>query len=267
MRTTTIMLLFAFVIATMGCVGGNREKKGDETGETVDTALAIPTVAPPQVDEDINDDIDMKALFEKVIVNYSPEEIKQLLGKTEPESVLDLFVLLPDSFCYDYSAADRLKIAQGERVGEYGGMALGETDIPNGYINLSGAWEGIWEMFARKEGDGWRFALNQQFCGPVCYTHMADTYTYQDGTITLQGYANLAGYQDVWVELFIDFDQLNEQQKEQANSIWQEMGYDSVLFRLPRDGKTITMHIDPLPYLDAEIPESAIKEVTAVMWE
>lgn len=204
-----------------------------------------------------------------LITQYSPEQIKKLLGKSAPEDVRDLFVLLPDTLCYDYSAADRLKVARGQRVGEYGGMALSEeSNIANGYIELSGAWEGIWEMFAKKENNTWWIALNQQFCGSICYTHYANTYTFENGRLIQHFDANLAGYQDIWPELFIDFEQLTKTQKQQATNTWEEnKEYDCVLFRLPRDGKTITMYIDKEPYVGSGIPENAFKEVSKEIWK
>lgn len=251
MKTVTITLILAIML--LSCGGGKTKDKTEISGNMEDIVQSV--------------GIDDDDPFSEVIIQYSPQQLKQLLGKAEPQDVRDFLVLLPDSFCYNFSAADRKRVAQGERVGDYGGLALGEVDIPNGYLNLSGAWEGSWEMFAKKVDGTWRLAINQQYCGPACYTHIADTYTFENGTLTRHTYANLAGYQDVWVELFVDFDQLTEAQQKQANEIWDENGIDAVLFRLPRDGKTITMYIDMFPYLDAEIPETAFKEITAEIYQ
>lgn len=252
MKTKTA--LFILLIALLSC-GGSKKENGNSNDEQNPVEETQPEVET--IDEDNP--------FETLVASYSPQQLRQLLGKTEPQDVRDFLALLPDSLCYDYSAADRRKVAQGERVGEFGGMALGEVDIANGYLNLSGAWEGTWEMFAKKEGKTWRIAVNQQYCGPMCYTHIAETYTFEDGKLTQHNYANLAGYQDVWVELFIDFDQLTQEQQDAARRVWEEN--NNVLFRLPRDGKTISMYVDALPYFDEGIPEEAFKEVTAVMWE
>ena len=120
----------------------------------------------------------------------------------------------------------------------------------------------------QEEGDGnWWIAVNGQFCGPFCITHIANSYSLQDNHLIHHTDANLAGYQDVWVELFIDFDRLTPQQQEAARKIWEENGYESVLFKLPRDGKTVTMYIDELPYLDEEIPSEAFRQITNKIWD
>lgn len=254
------LFLITLLVLFFSCMGqgGSSDKHAKNAGNEI---------ASENIESDNYANTDEDDPFSQLIAEYSPQQLKQLLGKAEPQDVRDFLALLPDSLCYDYSAADRKKVAQGERVGDFGGMALGEVDTSNGYLNLSGAWEGTWEMFAKKMNGTWWVAVNQQYCGPMCYTHIANTYTFKNGTLTRHTHANLAGYQDVWAELFIDFEQLTESQKKQVNEIWEENGMNAVLFRLPRDGKTITMYIDMLPYLDAEIPETAVKEVTAEIWQ
>ncbi|MDD3738657.1 MAG: hypothetical protein PHP31_05125 [Lentimicrobiaceae bacterium] len=231
------------------------------------TKIILSKIAEPELSGNENDNDIENDPFREVIAEYSPEQIKQLIEKSEPQDVRDLFVLLPDDLCYEYSATDRKKVAQGERVGEYGGIAIGELDVKNGYFDLSGAWEGIWEMFAKKQDNTWWIAVNQQYCGPMCYTHIANTYTFENGKLIQHSYANLAGYQDVWLELFIDMDKLTEAQKKQANDIWEENGFESVLFSLPRDGKTITMYIENEPYIEIGIPENAFKEIKKNIFE
>jgi len=211
--------------------------------------------------------------FSEVVAQYSPEQLKKLLGKTEPTDVRDLFILLPDELCVKYAnttQADRQAMAKGKFKGETNRMWIDEIDLAHGYLDLDGivmGFEGGWEMFAKKIDGVWWIAVNEQNCAAMCFTLHANTYTFKNGTLTRHTEANLAGYQDVWAELFIDFDQLTEKQKEQVNKIWENHGIEDVLFKLPRDGKTITMYVDKLPYLEAEIPETALKKVKKEIWK
>lgn len=197
--------------------------------------------------------------------NYTPEQLQQLIGKTEPHDVRDFLALIPAESCFNYSVEERQKLMQGKGVGEFSGVQIGEHDAKNGYLNLVGPFEGIWEMFAKKINEIWWIAVNQQFCGPLCYTYIANTYMlFPDGDFLQSHEANLAGYQDVWLELFLDLEQLSSEQQKQAKEAWEESR--GVLFQLPRDGKTITMYIDPLPYLDNNIPESAFRKISVEIW-
>lgn len=133
-------------------------------------------------------------------------------------------------------------------------------------------------MFAKKIDGIWSIALNEQNCGASCVTVLEKWYAYDNGKLFSQRYANLAGYQDLWPELFIDFGQLTETQKQEAMAIWERdirsgeneedaILFSNVLFRLPRDGKIITMYIDKEPYTEVGIPESAFKVVSKEIWE
>ncbi len=204
--------------------------------------------------------------FSEVVATYSPDELKRLIGKESPENIGDLFLLLPDQDCFEIQASDRKQMLKGKKIGEWDQMTVGELDVKNRYLNISGAYEGSWEMFAKREGELWWIAVNYQSCVPLCQTEIASTYTFSNGTLTLHTDANLAGYQDLWPELFIDFGKLNKQQQQAARRVWEENEY-AVLYRLPRNGKTITMYLEQQPYLDEDIPENAFIEVTAEMWQ
>ena len=204
-------------------------------------------------------EIDENDPLSELIVQYSQAELKEIIGKVEPSDVRDLLLLLPETdflFYFNFTAAQRKAMLNGETINH---VQLSEVDVPNGYIQSG--FEGVWEMFAKKIDGVWNILVYENNCAEYCSTVLAKTYVYYNGKLYQQHHANLAGYQDVWIELFIDLDQLNATQKETANALWEGTTSNNVLFRLPRDGKTITMHIDANCYTDAGIPESAIKEV------
>lgn len=267
MKTATTILAL-LLIALIGCGGGKSDNKKVQDQEDSLIELSVNSENSSEIiDSNISDDDP----FSEIIAQYSPEELRQILGKTEPQDVTDLFLLLPESdylLYLNFTVDQRRKMVKGERVSSYfGEMGLEEIDVRNGY--LSSGYEGIWEMFAKKQEGVWHILVNEQNCGQFCSTVLAKTYTFANGKLIQRSHANLAGYQDLWVELFIDFDQLTQEQQAQANKIWGEssqgdemtMPFSNVLFRLPRDGRTITMYIVKQPYIDAGIPESAFKKI------
>lgn len=280
----TLLLVLAVMVA--GCGGGKAGKESDATDKTVDTTLSTESVSgggdrksgPEATDGSRLMDIDEDDPFSELIVQYTLAQLKKIIGKAEPKDVTDLFLLLPDTdflLYFNFTAEQRKEMLKGETI-QY--VELSDIDVKNGYI--SSGYEGIWEMFAKKIDGVWWIALYENNCGEYCSTVQAKTYTYGEGKLVQRNHANLAGYQDVWVELFVDFDQLTEEQRELASGIWEAQqeaeresweennGVNSgLLFRLPHDGKTITMYINAYPYIEAGIPESAIREVTTAIWE
>ncbi len=245
------MFILIFVFVLVGCGRGKAESKTDTKSNMLDTVL---------LSEIVDDDP-----FSELVAQYSLSEMEKIIKKTEPLDVTDLFLLLPETdflFYFNFSIEQRKKMLKKEMVSN---VELNEIDVANGY--MQSGYEGIWEMFAKKIDGVWWIAVYENNCGEYCNTVQAKTYTFDKGKLIKRSYANLAGYQDVWVELFIDFNQLTVEQQKVAYRIWEENGLDALLFRLPRDGKTITMYIEAFPYLEAGIPEVAIKEVKTELWK
>ncbi|MGI6572814.1 MAG: hypothetical protein ACOX19_05260 [Fermentimonas sp.] len=286
MKRLTFTLLLVLAVTVVGCGGGKKGGKIDGTNKANDTTRLTESASNesnPTSESGVTDDtrlaeFDEDDPFSELIVQYTPAQLKKIIGKAEPEDVTDLFLLLPDTdflLYFNFTAEQRKEMLKGETI-QY--VELSDIDVKNGYI--SSGYEGTWEMFAKKIDGVWWIALYENNCGEYCSTVQAKTYTYGEGKLVQRNHANLAGYQDVWVELFVDFDQLTEEQRELANGIWeaqQEAERDSweenngvnsgLLFRLPRDGKNITMYVEAYPYTEAGIPESAIREVTTAIWE
>ncbi|NLX67360.1 MAG: hypothetical protein GXZ19_11465 [Bacteroidales bacterium] len=271
-------LTTCLILLLISCSGSPGQKQTDtisgqnnsyESGQLLSnskTELTGKEDDPPTLAEGESDNP-----FSTVVAEYTPEQIKQLLGKSAPENVKDLFPLLsPEDIFFGLKAEERKQLVKQKKyVTESGSMTflVNETETGENYLSFIGTFEGIWEMFAKKKGDTWWIAVNSQFCGALCYTHIANCYTFHNNRLTLHTDANLAGYQDVWPELFIDFDQLTADQQETVKKIWDKKLNELILFNLPRDGKTITMYIDELPYLDEDIPYEVFKKVETDIWE
>ncbi|MDO5666698.1 MAG: hypothetical protein Q4G44_02620 [Alcaligenaceae bacterium] len=197
----------------------------------------------------------------ELVAQYTPEQLNQRIAKAKPADIRDLLLLLPDSdflFYFNFDATQRKQLLAGETVSY---VTISEIDVAHGY--LQSGYEGIWEMIAKAEGDAWQIALHERNCGQYCYTVMQKSYRYQDGKLFAQHAATIAGFQDYWPELFIDFEQLTQEQKDTARQIWEDHGIEGVLYNLPRDGQSpIVVYLDEARYTDAGIPESALMEVT-----
>ncbi len=204
--------------------------------------------------------------FVELVKEYKPEELQHLLDKAQPQNIKDFFLLLPEEDCFEIPAELRVQMLQNKPLEQWDYMAIEEVDVENRYLNLTGPLEGKWEMYAQEVDDVWFIAVNWQVCGPACYTEIAKTYIYDNGQLILDYSANLAGYQDLWPELFIDFSMLNEEQERAAREIWEENKYE-VLYDLPRDGKTVSMYVEPLLYIDEDIPWDAFRTVESEIWK
>lgn len=82
------------------------------------------------------------------------------------------FELLPEECFFDPAptAEQRKDLLDGKTVN---GLRIGVRDIRNGYMNLTGTIEGVWEMcFWNTADKGKLVAVNVRSCGPVCGTRL-----------------------------------------------------------------------------------------------
>lgn len=209
--------------------------------------------------------------FEIEILRYSTVELKQRIGKADPENIRDLFLLLPDRFAFEFSVDERKQMLDGKKVGGGLEMDIGDLDLKNQYLNFQGNYTGNWEMCANRESDLWLFAVNYTECGEYCSTMYAKMFSYRNGVIKELKYANLAGYQDLWPELFFDYSKLTKEQIEFIEQEWSKLtSLDfnlRVMYNLPKDGKTIEMYIDNGFFEEMPLPYEAFKLVETDMWE
>ncbi|NLO70746.1 MAG: hypothetical protein GX102_07400 [Porphyromonadaceae bacterium] len=209
--------------------------------------------------------------LEVEILSYTVNELKQRLGKAQPENIKDLFLLLPDDLAFGFSLDERKQMLDGEKVGGGVEMGIGDLDLKNHYLNFQGNYTGNWEMCTNRKDDFWLFAVNYHECGQYCSTQYAKMLSYENGVIKELRYANLAGYQDLWPELFFDFSKLTDEQTEFVKEEWDKFNSEDfethILFNLPRDGKIITMYIDQLFFEEMLLPYEAFKSVENELWD
>jgi hypothetical protein len=195
--------------------------------------------------------------FVETVARYTPAEVRQVLGRAEPESVSDLFLLLPDDL-FNLDVASRRRILRAGRAGDDGTITLEKRDDANGYLCVTVAGWGFFEVFAcREPGGAWSIATNTQMRIPETRTVAAGTYFWSSGELEIFTGADIAGAQDYWPEMFINFAALTGEQASTARAIYENHPSD-VLYRLPQRGLAVTSYIDPQPYIDAGIPRGGV---------
>ena len=101
MKTKTILPVFLALFALSGCTGGNANPKqaGSKTvhSKEVSNSPELEEGEESGIGGNYNDDNP----FTTLMAEYTPQQIRQLIGKTTPENVRDLFVLLPDDAFFE----------------------------------------------------------------------------------------------------------------------------------------------------------------------
>lgn len=192
------------------------------------------------------------ATFLPIIIEqrYTPIELRRMTGKANPESINDIFLLLPQENCMNLTVEERSKVLNGEQAGS--GQFKKEFSN-NQYMSFSNSSGDVWEMCAIEKDGIWHIAITW-----LCENSHYVPYCYSDGILYSCTEWDLSYEQDSWPEQFIDYEQLAPEQQEKATAVWQK-GV-RCLYRLPRQGSIATKFIDRAPYSGIQIPESAFKE-------
>lgn len=184
------------------------------------------------------------------IISYSKLALEQIIGNETPSGVEDFFLLLPDSLCFDKTIAERKSILAGK---DESFKVFEQTDR---FISLLGPFEGEWEIYRSQNSSIW--ALNHRGCGPACVTLRAYTYIFRNNHLyqsTQFGFTNKVNTDDL-----VDKTVLSPAQSDALEQLWIEMD-KAVLYDLPRYNDSLTVYLDPLYYLDLEIPYTAFKKL------
>lgn len=99
-------------------------------------------------------------------------------------NITAFFEMIPEECFFDPpTVEDRQDWLAGKTVR---GMKIGVRDVRNGYLNMVGAFEGVWEMcFWNTLSDkGKLVAVNARSCGPVCDTNLFFYRMGPDGKLT-----------------------------------------------------------------------------------
>ena len=141
-------------------------------------------------------------------------------------------------------------------------LAVGIKDVRNGYLNLVGAFEGVWEMcFWNTKDRGKLLAVNSRQCGPVCWT---DLFFYRlDAAGNLQPDLSLrTGLESQLVAA--DF-YYTERMGERELSVLRNPA-EYIVFDLPRLGRDIVVRRDHNFIFDDGVPEHLLRPITDIVF-
>lgn len=112
---TAIKFLAFLLIVIIGCGRGKNDgskvnNKANVVEKPVHNSMDVSEIA----EDNFTDDDP----FSELIVQYSPQQLQQILGKKEPQDVIDLFLLLPESDFlryFNFTVEQRKKMIQAIR--------------------------------------------------------------------------------------------------------------------------------------------------------
>ena len=153
------------------------------------------------------------------------------------QTLFDLYRKLPDKDALLGNVKSREQMIQNFKNGKGTGdlyVGFDVVDEKNGFLNITGAFEGIWEMCYWNMANNIKLvAVYQQECGPVCAINVFKFYRYEnDKLVEEQIHHVIPEYEDIYDAFFIDGDTSKKKLDDQDIIA-------TLLFRLPRKGKDI----------------------------
>lgn len=154
------------------------------------------------------------------------------------QTLYDIYLMLPDKV----ALGDRVTREQMVKNHQTGNKKLGDNlhyrfdivDEKNGFLNVTGLFEGIWEMCYWNLGNKKLIAVYYQGCGPVCYIEEFKFFTLQNGKIQPQDIENvIPGYNTIYEDFFVDYSDNRKKELRDKDII------ATLLFKIPRKGKDI----------------------------
>lgn len=143
----------------------------------------------------------------------------------------------------------RDKKLEDPQVGYYG---FGVFDPQNGYLSITGAFEGGWEMCYWVTGSGVRLvAVSSYSCGPVCYQEQYRFFEQRGTTLTeVEPPHDPVTFEDLFDTAQLSPDLAKELRDQEPNH----------LFGLPQQGTIIEVRVDLLS-IETELPEGALRNL------
>lgn len=154
------------------------------------------------------------------------------------QSLYDFYIMLPDKVTLGNNAI-RKQMVKNHKAGikDIGGdiyFRLDVVDEKNGFLNVVGAFEGMWEMCYWNIENKKLIAVYMEGCGPVCYIEVFKFFIYDNGKLIPQEIESIIpGYKSIEKDFYTKYSEnlIKELDKKDIRT--------SVLFRIPRKGKDI----------------------------
>lgn len=222
------IIYFIILVSLWACSSQKKEQTDEQQNPKNDTTLRA-----------VKKETENKNL--QKIATFTDEELQKRIGKLEPKSVRDLFLLIPeDCFYFGSKVEERKEMLDGKPQSP--GIIVESCDEKNNYLKLT-EFEGKWEMFARQLApELWEIIVNVQSCGEYCVTEKILCFHYKENTLFQTDNSLIKQCQDYELEKFIEPELFDKQQWQGLKETFEtEM---NVLFDLPTDGKTLKVYID-----------------------
>lgn len=160
----------------------------------------------------------------------------------QTRQLFTLFVTLPDSAVVGLTAQQRSRLVKNfeESKQQYDQelpFRLHTVDHRNGFLGLDGAFEGVWQMCYWNLPDGRKLICTYaEGCGPVCQAVQFDFYYYDGQHLEAVARSRIIPEFDTLETRFLRYSP-----EETYREFDQKDIVASVLYRIPRRGKNITV--------------------------
>lgn len=183
--------------------------------------------------------------------------------KTSAQNIGDFFLLLPDETALGLSFDERKDIIDAHKKEKIKKTNLNETnfsileyDQTNGYLSLTGAFEGFWEMcFWRTSSRRRIIAAIHIGCGPARSVERFDFFEYKNNMLSKIEYAEIIPQVDIddFLKIPNDFSEIVE---------------IPIIYKLPQKGKNIIAMLGWEELIDEkEFNEKFKGERVELIWE
>mgnify|MGYP000882734079 CR=1 FL=1 len=177
------------------------------------------------------------------------------------QSISDLYLLIPEEYSLGLSKDERKSLINVfEKPTEFKKNAelnyrIEELDVKNGYMRVSGAFEGIWEMCYWNLNDKSKMLATTMYtCGPLCMTEYIKFYHYNNGQIIEIPFGKV-----IPNSFFIDLITLIKEEKtiKDIRPLYEEP--IAFVYYLPRKGKNIRVEYQGVEYFEKKYLKSLLK--------
>lgn len=170
------------------------------------------------------------------------------------QSIGDLYLSIPAKYALGFSVDERKSIIDAfenktkfKKDGEFD-YRIEEFDKINGYMRITGAFEGTWEMCYWNLNDKSKLIATTMYsCGPLCSTNYIEFYYFREGQLIETTFCQIVPDCSMIDLITLAKDQTTVQA---IRPLYKEP--ISFVYYLPRKGKNIRVEYQGLEYFDLE---------------
>lgn len=153
------------------------------------------------------------------------------------QTIFDIYLQLPDKVAIG-TASERKQMINNFKNGNKSMDKIHSrfdiADEKNGFLSVTGLFEGLWEMCYWNLSGEKLVAVYFQGCGGVSYIERFDFYSYQKGKLSMVDIETvIPDYKSIYKDFYIEYSEKLKTELENKDII------ATLLFKLPRKGKDI----------------------------